>query len=102
MTGGRTRSVGRDLPIESLVTATDRSAADLQPEYRAIVARAARLLSLVEIGAEMGIPVGVARVLVSDLADAGYLTVHAPVPASSDGNPPPEILNRLLEGLRAR
>lgn len=102
MTGGRTRSVGRDLPIESLVTATDRSAADLQPEYRAIVARATRPLSLVEIGAEMGIPVGVARVLVSDLADAGYLTVHAPVPASSDGNPPPEILNRLLEGLRAR
>ena len=102
VTGGRTRSADHDLPIESLVTATDRFTGDLQPEYRSIVLRAARPLSLVEIGAELGVPVGVARVLVSDLADAGYLIVHAPVPASADGSPPPEVLSRLLEGLRAR
>lgn len=102
VTGGRTRSADHDLPLESLVTATDRFTDDLQPEYRSIVLRASHPLSLVEIGADLGIPVGVARVLVSDLAGAGYLVVHAPPPASAGGGPTPEVLNRLLEGLRAR
>ena len=73
VTGGRTRSSGRDLPVESLVTATGRAASDLQKEYRMIVAMATRPVSLVEVGAALGVPFGVARVLVSDLADAGYL-----------------------------
>ncbi|HEY0813989.1 MAG TPA: DUF742 domain-containing protein [Pseudonocardia sp.] len=101
MTGGRTRSTQRDLPIESLVTATERTCTDLEPEYRAIVGMARRPVSLVEIGAALGAPVGVARVLVGDLADSGHLVLHAP-PPTFDGNPTPEILTRLLEGLRAR
>jgi hypothetical protein len=101
MTGGRTRSSRRDLPIESLVTATERPCAELEPEYRAIVGMAKRPVSLVEIGAALRVPVGVARVLVGDLADSGHLVLHAP-PPTFDGNPTPEILTRLLEGLRAR
>ncbi|MGH3570075.1 MAG: DUF742 domain-containing protein [Pseudonocardia sp.] len=106
VTGGRTRSGGRDLPIESLVTVTDRAAvvaaAELQIEHRAIMNIVSRFpVSLVEIGAGVGVPVGVARVLVGDLAEAGYLAVHAPPPAVA-GGPPPEVLARLLEGLLAR
>lgn len=101
VTGGRTRSAGPDLPVESLVTATDRWSGDLHREYRVIIGLAARPVSLVEIGADLGVPVGVARVLVGDLADAGYLRVHAP-PSTPSGHPTPEILVRLLEGLRAR
>lgn len=104
VTGGRTRSAGEDLPLETLVTATDRTAGlgDSQPEYRRIVELARRPLSVLEIGAELGVPVGVARVLVSDLADAGYLVVHTPPPASPDGRPTAALLERLLEGLLAR
>lgn len=104
VTGGRTRSGRGDLPVESLVTLTGRAAQDteLQMEYRMIVDLADRPVSLVEIGAALRIPVGVARVLVSDLAEAGYLTVHTPLPTSVDGRPGPDILERLLEGLRAR
>jgi Protein of unknown function (DUF742) len=102
VTGGRTRSAGRDLPVESLVTATDRWSDDLQQEYRVIIDLAVRPVSLVEIGAALGVPVGVARVLVSDLADSGYLIVHAPPPSTAGGGPSPVILTRLLEGLRAR
>jgi Protein of unknown function (DUF742) len=102
VTGGRTRSAGRDLPVESLVTSTDRWSDDLQQEYRVIIDLAVGPVSLMEIGAELGVPVGVARVLVSDLAAAGYLVVHAPPPSTAAGSPPPEILTRLLEGLRAR
>ena len=102
VTGGRTRSAGRDLPFESLVTATDRRSDDLQQEYRVIINLAARAVSLVEIGACLSVPVGVARVLVSDLAESGYLVVHTPQPSTAAGSPPPDILHRLLEGLRAR
>jgi hypothetical protein len=106
VTGGRTRSTGTDLPIESLVTLTEQASlgGDLQMEYRIIVQLAVRPVSLVEIGAALRVPVGVARVLVSDLAEAGYLEVHLPQAAADGtrGRPAPEILERLLEGLRAR
>jgi hypothetical protein len=104
LTGGRTRSStgATDMPVETLVTVTadGHRASELHLEYRATVELAAQPISVVEIGAALRVPVGVARVLVSDLVDAGYLTVH--LPPSTDGSPAPEILERLLEGLRAR
>ena len=104
VTGGRTRSSsGHDMPVETLVTTTDaRAKADLQLEYRTIVDLAVRPISIVEIGAHLGVPVGVARVLVSDLVDAGYLLVHRPPTSATGDGPSPEILERLLDGLRAR
>jgi Protein of unknown function (DUF742) len=104
VTGGRTRSGGRDLPMESLVTATERAGwrHDLENEYRTIVELARRPVSLVEIGAALVVPVAVARVLVSDLVDGGFLDVHAPEPAFVGGRPSAAVLTRLLEGLRAR
>ncbi len=106
VTGGRTRANdGPDMPVEALVTTTEAGvfATDLQLEYRMTVELAATPVSIVEIGASLGVPVGVARVLVSDLVNAKYLVVHLPpVPTTADGGPAPEILERLLEGLRAR
>lgn len=101
VTGGRTRAGDHDLPIESVVTATDVDASELQLEYRTIVALAGRPISLVEVGAKLGVPIGVARVLVSDLAASGHLVVHAP-PPSTAGGPSAQVLGRLLEGLRVR
>jgi hypothetical protein len=46
--------------------------------------------------------VGVARVLVSELAEAGLLVVHQPQPTTTGGGPGEEILGRLLDGLRSR
>jgi hypothetical protein len=106
LTGGRTRAVeGPDMPVEALVTVTQAGvyATDLQLEYRLTVELAATPISIVEISASLGIPVGVARVLVSDLVNAKYLVVHLPPePTTTDGGPAPEILERLLDGLRAR
>jgi hypothetical protein len=104
LTGGRTRSgTGAEMPVETLVTVTPAGAraTELHLEYRATVDLAMRPISVVEIGASLRVPVGVARVLVSDLVDSGYLAVHLPPSATGDG-PGPEILERLLEGLRAR
>jgi hypothetical protein len=104
-TGGRTRAAGQELPLEAVVTATGLTpagGASLQMESRAIVELCARPKSLAEIGAALRVPVGVARVLVGDLANGGYLDVHLPRTADGDGGPGHAILGRLLDGLRSR
>jgi hypothetical protein len=104
-TGGRTRAAGQELPLEAVVTATGLApagGASLQMESRAIVEMCARPKSLAEIGAALGVPVGVARVLVGDLANGGHLDVHLPRAADGDGGPGHVILGRLLDGLRSR
>jgi hypothetical protein len=90
--------------MESLVTATERARWDqnLENEYRTIAELARQPVSLVEIAGALTVPVAVARVLVSDLVESGYLDVHAPPPAFADTRPQADVLNRLLEGLRAR
>jgi hypothetical protein len=105
LTRGRTRPNGRELPLESLVTATDlarRHEASLQVELRTIIAMSARASSVAEIGAALRVPVGVARVLVGDLAAAGYLKVHLTAADRGESGPGRETLRRLLDGLRAR
>jgi hypothetical protein len=104
-TRGRTRAAGQELPLEAVVTATSlalTSGASLQMESRAIVEMCARPKSLAEVGAALRVPVGVARVLVGDLANGGYLEVHLPRTADGDGGPGHAILGRLLDGLRSR
>ena len=104
-TRGRTRAAGQELPLEAVVTATDlsfTSGASLQMESRAIVEMCARPKSLAEVGAALKVPVGVARVLVGDLANGGYLDVHLPRTTDGDGGPGHLILGRLLDGLRSR
>jgi hypothetical protein len=104
-TGGRTRAAGQELPLEAVVCATEMSftsGRSLRMESRAIVELCARPKSLAEVGAALRVPVGVARVLVGDLANGGYLEVHLPRTADSHGGPGHEILGRLLDGLRSR
>jgi hypothetical protein len=106
-TRGRTRSAGKELPIEALVTVTDlairrESDPSLQVEWRTIIGMCERPMSVAEIGIELHVPITVARVLVGDLANAGYLTVHMPRCAESDSGPGQAILGRLIDGLRAR
>ncbi len=104
-TQGRTRSTGQELPLEALVTATELAVEHLptlQVECRAIVRMSMRPTSVVEIGAALRVPAGVARVLVSELATAGLLAVHLPQLTGAAGGPGQEILGRLLNGLRSR
>jgi Protein of unknown function (DUF742) len=103
VTRGRTRPAGQELPLEAVVTTTGRAAGagtSLRMESRAIVELCAEPRSVAEIGAALQVPVGVARVLVGDLANGGYLDVH--LPRTAGGGPGNAILGRLLDGLRAR
>jgi hypothetical protein len=102
LTRGRTRSVGRDLPWETLITSTAAGLAALSRlrfEQAHIVGYCRRPVSVAEVAAELKVPLGVARVLVSDLYADGLLVIHLPSYTKS-GRPRPEILERLLTGLR--
>ena len=57
--------------------------------------------SIAELAAHLRIPLGTARVLVGDLASSGHLTIHRPR-RTADTRPDRVILERLLDGLRAR
>jgi hypothetical protein len=100
ITGGRTRAVGT-LPLETLVEITDEAhqrSGSLQFEARRVIELCQTPLSIAEIAALIMIPLGVARVLVADLADGDLLKIHRTV--SADG-PDIPLLERLLDELRS-
>ncbi|MFD0270664.1 DUF742 domain-containing protein [Streptomyces sp. NPDC127106] len=107
LTGGRTRFT-QVLHVETFVAALDTRASEPQqpaavaddriPEMPAIVEVCRRMRTIAEIAALLKLPLGVVRVLVSDLADQGkvrvYGTGHGP------GRPDRALLERVLSGLR--
>lgn len=99
-TGGRTKS-DYHLEIETLVSVNDRAQqATLRPEHHEVLDLCGQPRSVAEIAALRGLPLGVARVLLGDMAGRGLIDVH--LTASSNGADGPDIglLERVLTGLR--
>ena len=105
VTGGRTRP-RVEIAIEALVETTPRGRSRTDGlahgrEQQYIVTLCdGRLQSLAEISARLQLPLGVARVLVADMAADGMVAVYEPT--SLDGNDAvgTELLERVLSGLR--
>ncbi|WP_340557614.1 DUF742 domain-containing protein [Streptomyces sp. GSL17-111] len=102
MTGGRTRP-RYQLAIEALVSTT-ADPARLQgqlPEHQRICRLCYEIKSVAEVSALLAIPLGVARILVADLAEAGLVAIHQPGgDESAGGQPDVTLLERVLSGLR--
>ncbi|MFJ7209254.1 DUF742 domain-containing protein [Streptomyces sp. NPDC098789] len=108
VTRGRTRS-SFPLGVEVLITALAASGATeyrghpapapLSPEHWAIHRLCAVPLSVAELAALSQVPLGVARILIADLAESGLVHVHAN-PNTSGGQPDSRLLERVLGGLR--
>lgn len=99
---GRTRAEV-DLPLEALVSTSAMVATSentgVMPsldEHRIVLGLCSQPRSIMEVAALAGIPLGVARVLVGDLAASGELTVHRTVDRVGPGA---ELLRRVLSGL---
>jgi hypothetical protein len=102
MTGGRTRP-RYQLAIEALVSTTAQAdrAGSLLPEHQRIVLLCREVKSVAEVSALVPIPLGVARILVADLAEAGLVAIHQPAAATTTGGAPDvTLLERVLSGLR--
>ncbi|MGX7827081.1 DUF742 domain-containing protein [Actinokineospora sp. 24-640] len=93
-TGGRTKA-NRDLAVEALVR-TEHLSAQPSWELRAIVELCLTPRSVAEVAALMSVPLGVARVLIADLADSGAIEVHRVVGQAPDL----AMMTRVLTGLR--
>ncbi|MCT7353918.1 DUF742 domain-containing protein [Streptomyces sp. 15-116A] len=113
LTGGRTR-FGHVLLVETFVgsTAALEGAEErreltngslksaIMPEMRAIVELCRRMRTVAEIAALLKMPLGVVRVLLSDLADQGKIRVYGTGTGHGTGRPDRALLERVLSGLR--
>ena len=100
LTGGRTRSERVNLTLETLIASNASGAAavaDLPPERREVIHLCSEAMSVAELSAHLNVPIGVARVLASDMHADGYLDAHESMPEGSDVT---SILERVLDGLR--
>ncbi|GAA4218372.1 hypothetical protein FHR32_004629 [Streptosporangium album] len=98
VTGGRT-TPRTQLAMEALVSSATSEQLGLSyiREYRAISELCRQIRSVAEISALLHIPLGVARVLISDMESEGLVRVHHPQ-IDQDG-PGPQLLERVLSGL---
>ncbi|MFD3589727.1 DUF742 domain-containing protein [Streptomyces sp. NPDC058683] len=110
LTGGRTR-FGHVLLVETFVAALEAPEerkeltngslnTRVMPEMRAIVELCRRMRTVAEIAALLKMPLGVVRVLLSDLADQGKIRVYGTGTGHGAGRPDRALLERVLSGLR--
>jgi hypothetical protein len=100
VTGGRTKP-RTQLEIEAMVAAAHYEARDLSvlsPECQAILGFCRDWRSVAEISAVLRMPLGVARILIADMAVEGLVRVHQLDHAQ--GRPDLNLLERVLSGLR--
>jgi Protein of unknown function (DUF742) len=105
VTGGRTEPAhGELLDLVAVVVATGQplTADDRMrqsPEHRAILELCSSHVTLADLAADTGLPVGVVRVLLADLTAQGAVTVVPKRPASQRTEH--DVLQEILNGLRA-
>jgi Protein of unknown function (DUF742) len=100
-TGGRTRS-DYDLAIEALVSTSERGRAPdaaVLPEHRSICGLCLDTRSVAEVAAHLRLPLGVAKVLIGDMAGMGLVLIHQTGMVVGD-RPSIEFMERVLSGLR--
>lgn len=107
VTRGRTRP-RLEIAIEALVETTVRgrttgetpaSSQGQEQQYIATLCDG-RLQSLAEIAARMQLPLGVARVIIADMAADGLVAVYEPTSLDENDAVGTELLERVLSGLR--
>jgi hypothetical protein len=105
-TRGRTRPA-QNYALEALVMTLDPLTAEdpaMAPEHREIAALCRYSMSVAEVSALLGIPVGVARVLLGDMASMGVISIHdhmaEQLASSGDLRPDTALMERVLHGLQ--
>jgi len=97
-----------DLPLEALIELMPGAVAStgLPPERKAILHHAAAgFISVAELSALLHLPIGVIRILVSDLADQQFIRVHSSQPVEVHTGESPalslSVLESVLNGISA-
>jgi hypothetical protein len=102
LTKGRTKS-SRHLAIETLISAKSDAShwhtSEITGEFNSVRSLCRYPRSVAEVAALLSVPLGVARVLLCDMADLGLVSVHDTA-TNGDGRPAIALMERVLHGLR--
>ncbi|MCW7945157.1 hypothetical protein AAW14_24880 [Streptomyces hygroscopicus] len=98
LTGGRSWS-GPDNPFDlvTLVLAESGPTLGMQSEHATILRLAQAPIAVVEVAAELGLPVSITKILLLDLLASGRVSARHP---QTSALPAPDILEQVLVGLR--
>ncbi len=99
LTRGRTEPSSPAIDLVAVITTAGGIAppSGLNPEHLIILHLCTRPTALVDVAAELDLPIGVVRVLVSDLHEQELVTVRTPISRRSNER----ILREVINGLRA-
>lgn len=100
ITDGRGHPTREDLDLVSLVIALpgDMTPRILDPEKSRLVDLCrGGILSVAEVAGHLKLPIGVVKVLLSDLMDSGIIATRKPIPAAD--LPQVQLLQEVLDGL---
>ncbi|GAA2659857.1 DUF742 domain-containing protein [Streptomyces aculeolatus] len=105
LTGGRSRPATDEFDLVTLVVAECEPTPGMQSEHAAILRICRTPTAVVELSADLGLPVGITKILLSDLLAAGRITARHPryAPPRTPGGvrfADPETLEKVLVGLR--
>ncbi|WP_329069444.1 DUF742 domain-containing protein [Amycolatopsis sp. NBC_01480] len=102
LTRGRTQS-RRHLAIEALVSTCAGEAQwdgpQVSGEFRSVRTMCYSPRSVAEVAATLSVPLGVARILLDDMAELGLVRIHEN-DGAADGRPALELMERVLSGLQ--
>lgn len=106
LTGGRSLPRTDLFDLVTLVVSECAPIQGMQSEHVAILEICRSPTAVVELAAELQLPVGIVMVLLSDLLDTGTITARHPPPRSTDNEvarhalPDITTIERVLVGLR--
>jgi Protein of unknown function (DUF742) len=101
LTGGRTRPSGETtFDLMTMVTAVrgaHRTTYDLEPEHVTLLRLCRLPTAVADLCADLDLPLGVIRILLSDMRERRLIAVHHPVPTRLTD---PQLLKEVADGLR--
>jgi len=100
VTGGRSGDESAALDSVTLLVAECEPVPGMQSEHAAILRLCVYPTAVVEISAELSLPVSVVRVLLLDLLDTGRVTARHPAAAPTPAAHDPETLKQVLLALQ--
>ncbi|GAB2835023.1 DUF742 domain-containing protein [Actinocorallia aurea] len=101
VTGGRTDAADTGLDIVTLVFTESAPTPGMQSEHAQILTLAESPVAIVELSAELRLPISVVKLLLVDLIDTGRLSVRGTAAQRRSELPDMETLKQVLLGLQS-
>lgn len=102
VTGGRSRVDDAAFDLVTLVVSNTVATPGMQSEHAAILRMCATPVAVVEVAAELRLPVSVVKILLHDMHQAKHISARHPSSSTQSEFqlPDPKVLKEVLVGLR--